>query len=144
MVIRRYMSLRSSKILIRLVLILITFQFLSSAFLSTAQDSGASGTHKAFLPQIQKSISPSLFIEKTEEEREGERDKLVSFELIDFNFSATIFAEIHTPQFTFVDHEEQFDAHPPLFKLHCVYIIWLSFLIKTSTGLTHTTIKKWS
>ena len=119
------MQLRACKGLIRFVILLISFQFLSSSIIMD-EGSTVSAHDQSFHAQYQKSISLSVFFEenKTERETEGEEDPyLHCFEIADLSYISQILTEIHTHCVPVLPIEHLYDLKPPLFKLHRTYII---------------------
>jgi hypothetical protein len=125
------MLLRTHKGLIRILLLLISFQFFSLAL--TPGESSEVLTKKQFSLKAEhsKAFSLSVFFESTKTEREGEEGEgegeeerlLHCFEIADLSFVSFVLTQFHTPQIAKLPIEQQFDLKPPLFKLHQVYII---------------------
>lgn len=117
------MSLRTSKYLIRTVLILLSFQFVAPAFVTSANEQEPVHFNS---PAFQKhaphtSLDASLF-EKEEKEAEEEQDLLVEAELLDF--SSLYSDRISASQITYVvqiisEHIQE----PALLTLLCIFII---------------------
>jgi len=114
------MGLRRSKFLIRAILVLICFQFGAAPFVST--EPGDNVPQLVFTShKVSKQLTLSSLFEKTEKEGE-ERDKDFFVELPDFRFfNRSTLASIRTVLRTdIISHHIQ---EPPLFRLHCVFII---------------------
>ena len=114
------MSLRKSKYLIRTILILICFQFTAASFVSA--EIGVSTSHIGLTAQkVSKPLSLSSLFEKTEKEGE-EREKDFFVELPDFSlFNLSQFTSVRTVLRT--DIISFHIQEPPLFELHCVFLI---------------------
>lgn len=113
------MGLRRSKYLIRTILILLCFQFTAASFVSV--DYGSNVSHYAFTSQkLSKSLSLSSLFEKTEREGE-EREKDFFVDLPDFKFFN--FSQIASAQTVLTDIVSYHIQKPPLFRLHCVFLI---------------------
>jgi hypothetical protein len=114
------MSLRKSNYLIRTILILICFQFTATVVVSGEIEKG--GSHTAYTSQKSSKTSSfeSLF-EKTERETE-EKDKIFAVDLGEWDSNHLVQALIsHTCLRTDIvsDHIQK----PPLYRLHCIYLI---------------------
>jgi hypothetical protein len=119
------MQLRTNKGLMRFILFLICFQFLSLAL--TPGDSAELLTRKThtFNTVHSKALSLSIFLEENKSEKEGENDNklLHCAEIADFYYVSHLLTQIHTPVVSIVPIEQQFDLKPPLFTLHHIFII---------------------
>jgi hypothetical protein len=121
------MRLRHSKILKLLAIILFSFELLMPSVFASAVDSGY-----VVEQQGKKILSPIrvtglstflLFEERGEEEREGKDDS--AYSLVDFysNYSYNTPAQTTGDELSLVDKQRLFNTHPPLFKLHQVFLI---------------------
>jgi hypothetical protein len=107
--------------LVRLVIVLITFECITPAFASAYN----SGPHEITIhTKAQQGSFLSFIFEKSEEEKSEEaRDKFMLVELIDFSQLATLLSQEHTPHISIIPFEHRFDIKPSMFKLFCVFII---------------------
>lgn len=123
---RGYMSIRTHKILIRFVLILISFQFLAPSFLWSTGDKLSTlsvSTEKSIHSPFKKALSLSSLLELIEEEREDERHKRISFEASDDLLLASRITLLNTSYYSYTNRTNLFASHPPLFVLNCAYLI---------------------
>ena len=114
------MGLRKSKYLIRLVLILICFQFTAASFI-TVEPSDSSSHISLSASKVSKPISLSSLFEKTEkEEEEKERGFIVEvpdFSFFDYNQFASVQTRLRTGIISC--HIQK----PSLQRLNCVFLI---------------------
>jgi hypothetical protein len=121
------MRLRHSKILKLLAIILFSFELLMpSIFASTLDKDYIIEPHgKNILSPIHGTgLSTFLiFEERSEEEREGKDD--VAYTLVDFysDFFCNAPAQSIGSELSLVHTRRLFNTHPPLFKLHQVFLI---------------------
>jgi hypothetical protein len=118
------MSLKIAISFVRIVIILMTFECITAAFVvAPGEDSSASlSVHSK---QNSSSLLYSFVFEKAEEEErnEEENNRFLAVELADFSQIAFLLSEVHTPQIK-TDHYQQVTDHQPeLFKLFRVFII---------------------
>jgi hypothetical protein len=117
------MSVRIAKSLIRLVLLLITFQCVSPVLAKVE----SSDSHHTIVSSKSdhSSIFSSILFEKMEEEEksEEEKDRFVTIELLDLSKINTLLSQSHTPNTHFIFHHDRYDRQPALFTLFCVYLI---------------------
>ncbi len=108
----------------RLVLVIIIFQFIAPAFISVvAQDTQPSKETSGYHAQHSSIIVPILLKEKeeTEESTSDDFSHVDFIPLIDFTDHSFALTELHETTFTpFVNF---YDYQPPLFALHGAYII---------------------
>ncbi len=119
------MSIRTSKVLLRLVLTLISIQFLAPSFLwcgETEKISSAS-VDNTIHSSVKKVTALSIFLERIEEEREDEVHWLPDFVAFNFEFLSLLQPNSSASDFNYFSRTNHFDLHPPLFVLHCTYII---------------------
>jgi len=115
------MLLKTSKYLIIVVVLLMTIDFVGAAF--TAFSIHREGkTNYQSKPSKSSAIAFVLF-EKETEKNEEEREKFIGVELIDFSQVTILLSKIHTPGVHSPPCEQQFSIRPPLFALHCVFLI---------------------
>jgi hypothetical protein len=114
---------RISKILIRIVLLLLIVQFVTPAFANVSTADNATHEKTSYKNQHDSGILVSVLLkENSEEKTEGEGDeKHVTLELLDLSFHTTALKQSHAVIFSRISHERQFPA--PLFKLNCVFLI---------------------
>jgi hypothetical protein len=117
------MTARNTRKLIRILVLLISFQCISAAFFS-AEEAG-NDTHSVAIHSKHPKSSFSIIFEKTaEEERaEEEGDKFFAIELTDFSELAHLLSQGYTPQINVTPYEQRIAPQHQLFKLHCVFII---------------------
>lgn len=116
------MSLRTSKYLIRTVLILFTFQFFAPAFLEAPAEHTTHHFQHAFHKHESQPFSFASLFEKTEKENEEERDKSLAVEIFDIAIAnlGRISASQEIPNLQTVSQHIQ---EPLLINLYCVYQI---------------------
>ena len=115
------MGLRQSKYLIRTVLILISFQFFASAFVTEATQEGSIHFSSTIHKQSAHSLTFASLFEKNEKEGE-ERDKSLTVDVQDL--TSSYFDRINAFRATFhFNTVSQHIQEPPLFRLHCRFII---------------------
>jgi hypothetical protein len=121
----RYIS-QSIMPLMRIVLFLLLFQFISPAFLHVAgQGVEVTEVKSASLHPEQNSILLPLIL-KEKEEDEHEDVAITTFirtQLIDFTDHILALTELHELKNNSVHFENWCAYQPPLFELHCTYII---------------------
>jgi hypothetical protein len=117
------MSVRIAKNLIRLVLLLITFQCVSPVLAKA--ESRDSHHFIVSRKSDHSSIFSSVLFEKMEEEEknEEEKDRFITIELLDFSTITTLLSQAHTPDTHFTLLRDRYDRQPRLFTLFCVYLI---------------------
>jgi hypothetical protein len=117
------MALRTSKYLIRSVLILFCFQLLGAIFISQAGEEHVAITDGVVLQKHSPPSTLNSLFEKTEKETEEEKhDKLFAFALIDFSasFCERLFSIRYPLQFSTASQHAQ---EPSLRVLHCTFLI---------------------
>ena len=116
------MTAATTRKLIRILILLISFQCISAAFF-TVQGSGNEVHAAALHSKHQKSFS-MIFEKAAEEERsEEEGDKFLAIELVDFSKLATLRSLGYTPHINSTPYEQRIAPQHQLFMLHCVFII---------------------
>ena len=120
----RYMSSNAMQ-LMRIVLLLLLFQFLSPAFIPV--------TGQGFDPEGQQSLSlhlehnaipvPLILKEKEENEFEKNITSLVLTQLIDFTDHSQALTEFHELKANSTPFQGHHNHKLPLFTLFCTYII---------------------
>lgn len=116
------MPVKIAKVLIRLIILLLTFECVSPAFsVDDAADSRETTLHQA---HVSGPLSIEFLFEKEEEERtEEERDHFTSVVLVDFSRVANslrIHFKAHT-NILFDEHRQ--GASGGLFRLFCIFLI---------------------
>jgi hypothetical protein len=107
---------------------LLSFQFLSPA-LTQAESKNYFATYQQIIQGLQnRSFSWDFLFEENKTEREGEDENederlLHCFEIADLSFVSNLLVKIHTPFASLIPIEQQYDLQPPLFKVHCIYLI---------------------
>lgn len=88
---------------------------------------GHSITSDVNIQPVHQKSNVGLFLLKTEKEEqneEGEKDKTLLIELADFSSLSALLSNAHTKRIDLTSLDEhQFDLHPPLFKLFCIFLI---------------------
>jgi hypothetical protein len=116
---------RNIKHIMRTVLVLLLFQFISPTFFSVVTLGSASEDVKTSFAPIHSSIIVPVFL-KEKEEREHEETVDKSFDLIPvvdfFHHSLT-----HTASQSLIlkgyNHQDKFGCQPPLFELYRTFLI---------------------
>jgi hypothetical protein len=118
----RYMTAGNTTKLIRILILLIAFQCISTAFFSVV---GASNDdHQTALHSKHQKSFAMIFEKAAEEERaEEEGDKFLAIELADFSKLAILRSLGYTPHINSMPYEQRIAPQHQLFKLHCVYVI---------------------
>ena len=118
----RKVFLKSVTILNVVVILLMNISVCVTVFNTVSDTDQASALHSK---QSSGSIASMLLFQK-EVDGEGERSRVredfIGAELIDFSMVAVLLSEIHTPVYV-PPHEERYSSRPPLFQLHCNFII---------------------
>jgi hypothetical protein len=119
------MHLRNNKILKLLAILLFSFELLASTAISAmVREPDVQSEAKTNLSHTQnQNISFLLFLEeRSEEEREGKDAFFVVNDLFKFFSSTHSTLAISLTQRS-SSNKERFSTHPPLFKLHCTFLI---------------------
>ena len=119
------MNLRNNKILKLFAILLFSFELLASSAISAiVKEPVLESEAKTALSRSQnQNISFLLFLEeRSEEEREGKGIFIASNDLFK-TFPPTPSAFSSSLPLHFSANIERFDTHPPLFKLHGVFLI---------------------
>ncbi len=121
----RWMHLRNNKILKLFAILLFSFELLASSAISAMikEPEAPSDSRTTFCHLQSQSISALLFLEeRSEEEREGKDAFIITSDLFKI-FSLSPTAQSSSLALHFSSNKELFDTHPPLFKLHGVFLI---------------------
>jgi hypothetical protein len=115
------MSVKILKSFVQLVILLIMFECVTPVF--TVFD----GKHTSHFSIASKKPSSSLLstiaFEAEEERTKEERAKFFAGEIADLKSISTLLAGVHSPHARVVPLEHLCDSQPPLFKLHCAFLI---------------------
>ena len=113
---------RTSKGLIRFVLLLLIVQFVTPAFAQVVTQDSNNYQKLSLTSQHNSAISLAVLLkENSEEKSETDEKPLFTDELIDFTFLTEVLTQSHSRDHWDVDNQ-CFNSHP-LFKIHCIYII---------------------
>jgi hypothetical protein len=117
---------RTYKALMRMLLLLIAFQFF--VLVLTPNEASELPVQKEYsiTAEHAKSFLLSVFYEsnKTERESEDEDERLIhGFEIADLSFASFVPDRYYIHTTSVAPVEQQYDLKPPLFKLHHRYII---------------------
>jgi hypothetical protein len=118
------MYLRKNKILKLFAILLFSFELLASSAISAMvkETEVPSDSRTTFCQSQSQTISALLFLEeRSEEEREG-KDAFVANDFFKI-FSPSPTTQSSSLILDFSSNKELFDTHPPLFKLHGVFLI---------------------
>lgn len=119
------MLLRSYKTFVRILLFLMSLQFLLLG-LTPCDASRLTKKECSIETEHSKSFLLSVFYEsnKTERESEDEDERLLHcVEIADLSSVSLGLIHCHTPVAVVSPIEQQYDLKPPLFKLHHIYLI---------------------
>lgn len=119
------MLLKTTKFLNIFVVLLMTVEFMGAAFTAFPVHREGKANYQS-KPSRSSGIAFILFEKEAEEEterNEEEREKFIGAELVDFSRVAVLLSKFHTPRVHFSPCEQQFSIRPPLFALHCVFLI---------------------
>jgi len=110
--------------IMRIVLVLLVFQFTAPAFLSvSAQGTEPSQETCGYHPLHNSLVIPILLKEKEETESRCD-DSFTDFvALIDFSDHSCVLAEFHASRFTPFVYRSRYDHRPPLFTLYGAFLI---------------------
>lgn len=112
---------KTSKALIRVILLLLLAQFVAPAFV---QVSSQDPIHEknSYKPQHDSGIALSVLLKESSEEKSEANQKSHFIQaLIDFSFHAIALKQSHTNFYSHFSNERLIPD--PLFKLHCVFLI---------------------
>lgn len=116
-------NLRNSTVLRFFAILLFSFEFLAPTFLGASVSEQKTNDHSSsILCQPTHTLTSLLFVEeRNEEEKEG-RDFFLTqvFHLASWPASPSI---IENQPLRIFSVNDQFNTHPPLFHLHCVFQI---------------------
>ena len=113
---------RTSKVLIRIVLLLLFVQFVTPAFAQVGSPDNAIQQKNSYKTHHDSGITLSVFLkENSEEKSEADEKPHITPALIDFSFHATALKQSHTNTFSHLCNERLISG--PLFKLLCVFLI---------------------
>lgn len=116
------MARRNKPNLIFLIILIFTFGGIAPAF---SQTSSPDSFHTTVKAPSQKCSLFQLVFEKEEEDKNGFilKNNSIAVELADFSRLPFLLSQAHTPEVNFISFYHQFDSHPPLFNLFCVFLI---------------------
>lgn len=116
--------------LMRIILLLISIQFFSLAINPGESSVASSKKNQTLKTEHSRSLSLSVFFEEKSEkegenESEGGKEKFVrSFEQTDLSVFENVLATfVHSTSNKTLVIGKLFSSHPPLFKLHHLYLI---------------------
>lgn len=113
---------RTSKILIRLVLLLLIIQFVTPAFAQVGTPDNPINEKNSYKTQHDSGIAISVFLkESSEEKSEADEKSHLTAALIDFSFHSISLNQLHTNFYSHFCNERLISG--PLFKLLCVFLI---------------------
>lgn len=113
---------RTSKGLIRFVLLLLIVQFVTPAFAQVVTQDSRSNEKLSLTSQHDSAIGLAVFLKENSEEKSEEDEKpLFTAELIDFSFLTEVLTQSHTRGHWDLGNQRLITQ--PLFKIHCTYII---------------------
>src|SRR5688572_28495828 len=113
---------RTSKILVRLVLLLLIVQFVTPAFAQVGTPDNPIHEKNAYKTQHDSGIRISVFLKETSEEKsEADEKSHIAAALIDFSFHSVSLKQLHTNYSSHFCNERLTSG--PLFKLLCVFLI---------------------
>jgi|SRR5688572_24354803 hypothetical protein len=113
---------RTSKVLIRIVLLLLFVQFVTPAFVQVGSQDNAIHEKNSYKPHHDSGITLSVFLKgNSEEKSEADEKSHLTTALIDFSFHAIALTQSHTNNSSHFCNERLITG--PLFKLHCVFLI---------------------
>lgn len=119
------MPLKTAKYLNILVALLMALDLVGTGITAIpAHNEGKIGYHIKHAAST--GLAFLLFEKEVEEETEkdeGEREKFVGAELVDFSKVAVLLCYNYTHIINFISSEQRFSVKPPLFTLHCNLII---------------------
>lgn len=119
------MLLKTAKYLNIFVVLLMIIELVGAAFTAFPVHSDGKNSYQS-KHSNSSCIAFVLFEKEAEEETEKseeDREKFIGAELVDFEQVAILLSKIHTPGVYFTAYEHQFSVRPPLFALHCVFLI---------------------
>ena len=111
--------------LMRIVLALLLFQFISPAFLPVAGQ-GLDAVEKRSISlhaEHSSILLPLILREKEEDDHEGSDITFVLTQLIDFSDHNLALTELHELKYNSLNYAQWYNHQPPLFALFCTYII---------------------
>ena len=113
---------RTSKVLIRLVLLLLLIQFVTPAFAQVGTPDNPIHEKNSYKSQPDTVIAISVFLKETSEEKD-EFDGKAHFclELIDFTSHEVVLKQSHSQILWDTDNTQP--PTKPLFKLFCIFLI---------------------
>lgn len=115
---------RISKVVIRIVILLLLVQFVTPAFahVGTGDNTGLDKHSSSFSAKHESGITVSVFLkENSEEKNEADEKPHFSFELIDFSFVVVALKQSHSHVYWDTDNPQLLSGS--LFKLFCVFLI---------------------
>jgi hypothetical protein len=113
---------RTSKVLIRFVLLLLIVQFVTPAFAPVATPDANNNQKLSLTSHHDSAISLAVFLKENSEEKSEEDEKPVfTAELIDFSFLTEVLTQSHSRGHWELGNQRLITQ--PLFKIHCIYII---------------------
>jgi hypothetical protein len=116
------MSLGIVRNVVRLVVLIMAFECISSALSPIQKQDGVQTT--SFKKPSSASVLASIFFEKAEEERsEEENDHLLPVLLADFSCIAFQLSNVHSVYVPYTPLQQRFNKQPSLFKLFCSFLI---------------------
>ena len=113
------------KHIMRIVLVLIVFQFIAPAFFPVvSQGAEPNKETSCYHPLHSSIIVPLLLKEKEENEESVSDNSTIHFiPLIDFTDHSFVLTELHENKFIPFVYRDRYDYQPPLFTLHGSFII---------------------
>jgi hypothetical protein len=113
---------RTSKIVIRLVLLLLIVQFVTPAFANVGTEENSIHEKNSYKNQHDSGITVSILLKENSEERdEADEKHQVACEIIDFTFLAVGLTQSHSQILFNTDTPRP--VLSPLFKLFCAFLI---------------------
>lgn len=109
----------------RVVLLVLLFQFAAPAFLSVATPgmSGVQNKSVCYHTHHNSLVIPLFLKEKEEKEKEGKQEGIKLTPLIDFSIHSLVLTESHEALLNHLPYQFRYDYQPPLFSLFCTFII---------------------
>ena len=119
------MLLKIAKYLNIFVVLLMTIDLAGAAFTAFPFHSEGKTSYQS-KHSNSSGVAFMLFEKEAEEEtekNEEDREKFLGIELVDFSRAAVLLSNIHAQGLLFTPYAQLFSVRPPLFVLHCVYLI---------------------
>ena len=114
---------KMSKLIMRIVLILMLFQFFAPSFFPMVPQAARNTGETSYHMQHNSLVAPLLLKEKDEKELEENSYTSNQTPILDFTVHSSNLRATHSCKSNYVSSDVLYDSHPSLLTSYCTYLI---------------------